>query len=71
MFAGREILSLNLMGASEAGKTAPLERMIGDLGAETPLFVLEDDQATANNAPRHPGGQGCRRADQYRAGLPS
>ncbi|MGI8840292.1 MAG: hydrogenase nickel incorporation protein HypB [Caulobacteraceae bacterium] len=51
-FAGREILAVNLMSAPGAGKTTLLERAIADLKAETPLFVLEGDQATANDARR-------------------
>jgi hydrogenase nickel incorporation protein HypB len=51
-FAGREILALNLVGAPGAGKTALLERTIGDLGGEPPVFVIEGDQATANDAER-------------------
>src|SRR5258708_8780623 len=35
---------------ASAGKTTMLERTIRDLGAEPPLYVLEGDQATANDA---------------------
>ena len=45
----RRILALNLMGAPGSGKTALLERTIRD-GQE--LFVIEGDQATANDAAR-------------------
>ncbi|HZT87777.1 MAG TPA: hydrogenase nickel incorporation protein HypB [Stellaceae bacterium] len=51
-FAGREILALNLVGAPGAGKTALIERTIAELGGEPPLFVVEGDQATANDAER-------------------
>ena len=51
-FAGREILALNLVSSPGAGKTTLLERTIRDLKAELPLFVLEGDQATANDGER-------------------
>lgn len=51
-FAGREILALNLVSAPGAGKTALLERTIRDLGGERPLYVIEGDQATANDGER-------------------
>jgi hydrogenase nickel incorporation protein HypB len=51
-FAGREILALNLVSSPGAGKTTLLERTIRDLGKELPLFVLEGDQATANDGAR-------------------
>jgi hydrogenase nickel incorporation protein HypB len=51
-FAGREILAVNLVSSPGAGKTTLLERTIRDLGAELPLFVLEGDQATANDGAR-------------------
>ena len=51
-FAGREILALNLMSSPGAGKTALLERTIADLRNEVPLFVIEGDQASANDADR-------------------
>jgi len=51
-FAGREILALNLVSSPGAGKTTLLERTIRDLGKELPLFVLEGDQATANDGVR-------------------
>ena len=50
--AGREILALNLVSSPGAGKTTLLERTIRDLGQELPLFVLEGDQATANDGMR-------------------
>jgi hydrogenase nickel incorporation protein HypB len=51
-FAGREILALNLVSSPGAGKTTLLERTIRDLKEETPLYVLEGDQATANDGMR-------------------
>ena len=51
-FAGREILALNLVSSPGAGKTTLLERTIRDLKSELPLFVLEGDQATANDGER-------------------
>ncbi|MGE5260599.1 MAG: hydrogenase nickel incorporation protein HypB [Actinomycetota bacterium] len=50
--AGREILALNLVSSPGAGKTTLLERTIRDLKAELPLFVVEGDQATANDGER-------------------
>ncbi|WP_025038301.1 hydrogenase nickel incorporation protein HypB [Bradyrhizobium sp. DOA9] len=51
-FAGREILALNLVSSPGAGKTALLERSIRDLHHEADLFVIEGDQATANDGER-------------------
>jgi hydrogenase nickel incorporation protein HypB len=51
-FSGREILALNLVSSPGAGKTTLLERTIRDIGQELPLFVLEGDQATANDGAR-------------------
>jgi len=51
-FKGREILALNLVSSPGAGKTTLLERTIRDLAAELPLFVIEGDQATANDGAR-------------------
>jgi hydrogenase nickel incorporation protein HypB len=51
-FAGREILALNLVSSPGAGKTTLLERTIRDLHHELPLFVIEGDQATANDGER-------------------
>jgi hydrogenase nickel incorporation protein HypB len=48
-FAGREILALNLVSSPGAGKTALLERTIRDLRDEEKIFVIEGDQATAND----------------------
>ena len=51
-FAGREILALNLVSAPGAGKTSLIERTLAELRGEVPLFVIEGDQATANDAER-------------------
>lgn len=51
-FAGREILALNLVSSPGAGKTTLLERTIRDLRDEVALFVIEGDQATANDGER-------------------
>jgi len=51
-FKGREILALNLVSSPGAGKTTLLERTIRDLASELNLFVIEGDQATANDGAR-------------------
>jgi hydrogenase nickel incorporation protein HypB len=51
-FKGREILALNLVSSPGAGKTTLLERTIRDLEGELRLFVVEGDQATANDGER-------------------
>jgi len=51
-FAGREILALNFVSSPGAGKTALLERTIVGLAGDPPLFVIEGDQATANDSER-------------------
>jgi hydrogenase nickel incorporation protein HypB len=51
-FDGREILALNLVSSPGAGKTSLLERTIRDLGGELPMFVIEGDQQTLNDAER-------------------
>ena len=51
-FRGREILALNLVSSPGAGKTTLLERTIRDLSRELRLFVIEGDQATANDGER-------------------
>jgi hydrogenase nickel incorporation protein HypB len=50
--AGREILALNLVSSPGAGKTTLLERTIRDLKTELGLYVIEGDQATANDGER-------------------
>lgn len=51
-FAGREILAINLVSSPGAGKTTLLERTIRDLKTELKLYVIEGDQATANDGER-------------------
>lgn len=51
-FAGREILAVNLVSSPGAGKTTLLERTIADLKQENALYVIEGDQATANDGER-------------------
>ena len=51
-FAGREILALNLVSSPGSGKTTLLERTIRDLKSDLNLFVVEGDQATANDGER-------------------
>jgi len=51
-FEGREILALNLVSSPGAGKTTLLERTIRDLKGEAAIFVIEGDQATANDGRR-------------------
>jgi hydrogenase nickel incorporation protein HypB len=51
-FKGREILALNLVSSPGAGKTTLLERTIRDLRNDLRLFVIEGDQATANDGER-------------------
>jgi hydrogenase nickel incorporation protein HypB len=50
--AGRESLMLNLVSSPGSGKTTLLERTIRDLTGEFSLYVIEGDQATANDAER-------------------
>ena len=79
-FAGRDILALNFVSSPGAGKTMLLERTIRDLKDELPLFVVEGDQATANDAERIRGagapviqlntGTGCHlEADMIARGM--
>lgn len=51
-FAGREILALNLVSSPGAGKTTLLERTIRDLADRMAFYVVEGDQATANDGER-------------------
>jgi hydrogenase nickel incorporation protein HypB len=51
-FAGREILALNMVSSPGAGKTTLLERTIRDLAGDLKLYVVEGDQATANDGER-------------------
>lgn len=50
--AGRGVVALNMMSAPGSGKTTLLERTIRDLAGEMPLYVVEGDQATSNDADR-------------------
>ncbi|AEI04519.1 hydrogenase nickel incorporation protein HypB (plasmid) [Afipia carboxidovorans OM5] len=50
--AGREILAVNIVSSPGAGKTTLLERTISDLKNENTLYVIEGDQATANDGER-------------------
>jgi hydrogenase nickel incorporation protein HypB len=79
-FSGREILALNLTSAPGSGKTTLLERTIRDLSGEADIFVIEGDQATANDGARIRAagapcvqvntGTGCHLdADMIKAGL--
>src|SRR5271166_4679376 len=51
-FTGREILALNFVSSPGSGKTTLLERTIRDLAGELLLYVIEGDQATANDSER-------------------
>ena len=51
-FSGREILALNFVSSPGSGKTTLLERTIVSLASELSLFVIEGDQATANDGER-------------------
>jgi hydrogenase nickel incorporation protein HypB len=51
-FAGREILALNLVSSPGAGKTTLLERTIKDMRDAYAFYVIEGDQATANDGER-------------------
>jgi hydrogenase nickel incorporation protein HypB len=79
-FEGREILALNLVSSPGAGKTSLLERTIRELKNELPIFVIEGDQQTLNDAERIKAagapavqvntGTGCHlEADMVRRGL--
>jgi hydrogenase nickel incorporation protein HypB len=51
-FEGRNILAVNLMSSPGAGKTTLLEKTIGALDQSAPIYVVEGDQATLNDAER-------------------
>jgi hydrogenase nickel incorporation protein HypB len=51
-FTCHGITALNLMSAPGAGKTTLLERTLNGLKGKVSLFVIEGDQATANDAER-------------------
>ncbi len=51
-FEAKHILALNLVSSPGSGKTSLLERTIKDTGAEVPIYVIEGDQQTMNDADR-------------------
>jgi hydrogenase nickel incorporation protein HypB len=51
-FEAKEILALNLVSSPGSGKTSILERTIKELPGNRPVFVIEGDQQTTNDAKR-------------------
>ena len=51
-FEGRGVLALNLVSSPGAGKTTLLERTIQDMNKERPIYVIEGDQMSTNDAER-------------------
>jgi hydrogenase nickel incorporation protein HypB len=51
-FEAKNLLALNLVSSPGSGKTALLERTINDLGDAVPIYVIEGDQQTMNDADR-------------------
>ncbi len=51
-FEANEILALNLVSSPGSGKTRILERTIKELEGNRPVFVIEGDQQTTNDARR-------------------
>lgn len=51
-FEGRGVLALNLVSSPGAGKTTLLERTIREIGKSRPVYVIEGDQMTTNDADR-------------------
>lgn len=51
-FEGRGVLALNLVSSPGAGKTTLLERTIAEMAGERPIYVIEGDQMTTNDAER-------------------
>ena len=51
-FEGRGVLALNLVSSPGAGKTTLLERTIREIGSQRPIYVIEGDQMTSNDAQR-------------------
>lgn len=49
---GREIVALNVMSSPGAGKTTLLEQTIAAMSGESPIAVVEGDQATLRDAER-------------------
>ena len=48
----KNIIAFNLVSSPGSGKTALLERTIKDIGKERPIYVIEGDQQTTNDAQR-------------------
>jgi hydrogenase nickel incorporation protein HypB len=51
-FEAKNALVLNLMSSPGSGKTSILEKTIADLKNEFPIYVIEGDQQTTNDADR-------------------
>jgi hydrogenase nickel incorporation protein HypB len=51
-FQHNQILALNLVSSPGSGKTTLLVRTIQDLQPQIPIYVIEGDQSTANDAQR-------------------
>ncbi len=51
-FEAKHIAAFNLVSSPGSGKTALLERTLGDLKDQMPFFVIEGDQQTNNDAER-------------------
>ncbi len=51
-FEAREVRAFNLMSSPGSGKTTLLEKTIQALGREQPVYVIEGDQQTMNDARR-------------------
>ena len=51
-FEAKEILALNLVSSPGSGKTSILEMTIKELKGNRPVFVIEGDQQTSNDARR-------------------
>lgn len=51
-FEARQIFTLNLMSSPGSGKTTLLEETVRRLKGEIPLYVIEGDQQTSNDADR-------------------
>ena len=51
-FEAKEIFCLNLMSSPGSGKTTLLEETVRRLKGKLPLYVIEGDQQTSNDADR-------------------
>lgn len=51
-FEGRGVLALNLVSSPGSGKTTLLERTIREMKGKRPIYVIEGDQMTSNDAER-------------------